>query len=126
MENENIEQKTTKISPPHIRSMFYKIIGERNLLASDLQRVLQSNNETQISSIIESVIDDIAKVENKLYALQKLFPELLSEEEEFRQFSLGRRLNAIKQSQQEKKDDVEIKGEQTDIYEDGKIAFKFK
>jgi len=104
-----------------------------------LQKILNSNSVTEgrESELIESLICDISVLEGKIYAMQKLFPELLEEEEDLRQFSLQRRLQAIKNFESQKKQQQEtqktkavnpkdIEGDSTPIYEDGKVVSKFK
>ena len=87
--------------------------------------------------MIESLIYEIAVLEGKIHTIQKLFPELLEEEENLRQFSLQRRLQAVKNAENQKKQQQEmqktkavkpedIKGDSTPLYEDGKVVSKFK
>jgi regulator of replication initiation timing len=125
--------------PPHAKSLFYKTLGERNLLVSDLQKIFNSNSlvDSRESEMIESLVYDISVLEGKIHTIQKLFPELLEEEENLRQFSLQRRLQAVKQAENQNKQQQEmkktkavkpsdIKGDSTPLYEDGKVVSKFK
>lgn len=144
METQNNQNSNPYALPPHIKSLFYKNVGQRNLFISDLQHLLNSTSDSgsNMSTRVEDIIKEISNCEAQLSSLQKLFPSLIEEEENFREFALRKKVEAIKRSEKnentEKHDSPKeqsstaqssppiIDGQKTDLYEDGKVVTKFK
>jgi hypothetical protein len=123
-----MENTLNNIAPPHARALFYKKMGARNSIASDIQLLIRRGPQGDASSSaqLELLVGDLSSIESYISTLTKVFPELQEEEEHIRQYTLSKMVEKQKQNSEANPPKDKIDGEDTDLYEDGKVVTKFK
>jgi hypothetical protein len=123
-----MENNSNNTAPPHARALFYQKMGHRNSIASDIQLLIRrgAQGDATSSAQLESLVGELSSTESYMSTLTKVFPELQEEEEHIRQYTLNKIVENQKKHQEAQTKSEDIKGEKTDLYEDGKVVTKFK
>jgi len=118
--------------PPYVESIFHKVLGLRNSKISDFKITAMkgSPNPMDTSDNLQTILSDLASAENQLEMLVGMFPDLESLMAPTQQPQPQPQPQPEVLKQQAKppvvieKEDIE--GEETALYEDGKVISSFK